>query len=664
MKNKKSVIAIPVILLLIYMAWPYYSAWQLMQAVKTGNVQAMNTYVDFPRVRLSLKQQLGVAITEKSKHRDPMKASMIKAFLPIVEQMIEEAVQPETIAELIKSGKLNGRNSKKVDNSGSAYKFTVKKETISWYAFLDKPTRFKVSLDKLVMYMELDGFQWRLTTIGIDNLIDENRTQETKAEKAEFVVDEIKTQLSVIPKSVDLEQVKQDIANGFFIDSDFGDYAYIKGEFYYLPLGDIAEIKVEWLEVLDVDGEPALGQFKDEEKEQRERFKSGAQISFGTWNDKLPKKTGSGELEKVRGKASIHVPTKIEKFILTESDLNKLQTQNLSGVNLTALRNGKVSLSLYSEFSQGDIDPVVVIKNSQGQVLQTGGAFGVSEDKPIRDSRFQVPVRGENKDITVKGTPHTVEVYFPLNQTLVENEFVAQSKPKISFGKLETPIIGTRYDKPEYVADYVEMPKAKLEKNIDFAFVEKKNWQGQWHRSVQVTLPKVMNSKLAKVNFDKLRISTPDTKEWIDERQVCRERSGYVFSARFAEKGSHCNAILPIELATGVLEIRYPEKLEKVVIQQGHQNSDGVALNGSRLSFPKDRGYAQSTGFSGELFIAAYDHRGRRIAKLENSSFWNKKENEIYFWGKPDKVVLTKVTKWITLDIPKAFRPQELKRVE
>src|SRR5207253_1819428 len=47
-----------IVLLLVYAASPYFSLWRFTVAIKSGDSAAINSRVDFPAVRASLKKQL------------------------------------------------------------------------------------------------------------------------------------------------------------------------------------------------------------------------------------------------------------------------------------------------------------------------------------------------------------------------------------------------------------------------------------------------------------------------------------------------------------------------------------------------------------------------------------------------------------------------------
>jgi len=85
--------------ILVYIASPYYSAWKMMQAVKSGSAENMQYYIDFPKVKTSLKQQISTAI-EKESSKNPLSTHMAKAFIPLFDKIIDELMQAERLAKI------------------------------------------------------------------------------------------------------------------------------------------------------------------------------------------------------------------------------------------------------------------------------------------------------------------------------------------------------------------------------------------------------------------------------------------------------------------------------------------------------------------------------------------------------------------------------------
>ncbi len=662
MKTRKLATVI-LVLLMAYIIWPYYSTWKLLKAVNSGEVNKLNAYINFTKVRASLISQVDSVIEQQKKSGDVLVAEMMISFRPMMENLVDKAIQPENIAEFIERGnlqKINPAGSKNQIGENNNKISGLELENISWHAFLDRPSRFKVTLENLVMFMEPEGFNWRVTAIGVEDLLNQSHAQR----KQEFVSDEIDIYPPVIPVPVDIQQVKEDIANAFFVENDFSNSFSLRGEFYYVPVGNAAPIDVELSGAVDFEGGDALAEFSEEKKLEREKFDIGNRLNLRVWSDIFPKVNDTKKIAKVIGKASLVVPTKVEKYVFNKNDINQLHQQELSSVNLTAMRNGNVSLSLYWDFDQSEVEPLVIIRNEQREVLAVAGSSWMTQNKEIKDNRFKIPVRGENRQIRVKGTPFEVEVYFPLNLMNVESGFVAYPKAMVATGVSNPKIMSTRYDRPISLPHFIAVKKTDLEREIEFLFVEKRGWDNKWHRSVELVFPKWSNTELAEVDFSGLRISTVDTESWVDEKAVQKYKRGNIFGANFYNKNQYDGAFLPIDLATGVVRVSYPSTVDLIDVLQGEKNTDGVVLEGARLTYPKKKGYSKVVGSLNSTFVVAYDSKGRRIALLEDKSFLNKDNYEVYFWGAPSKVTLHKVSGWLDLEIPKAFLPQDLKRIE
>src|SRR5437667_10409361 len=63
MRLVRWVALICIVLLILYGASPYFSFWRFTVAVRSGDSAAINSRVDFPAIRASLKKQLAARFT-------------------------------------------------------------------------------------------------------------------------------------------------------------------------------------------------------------------------------------------------------------------------------------------------------------------------------------------------------------------------------------------------------------------------------------------------------------------------------------------------------------------------------------------------------------------------------------------------------------------------
>ena len=115
---KKSVLLVSAISLLagaIYVGSPYYAAHALKDAALDGDTDKLESSVDFPAVRESLKSQLAAAMMTKMQNDPEMQnnpfAGLGAVMMPaIVDRMIESYVTPEGVAAMIKGHKPTEKN--------------------------------------------------------------------------------------------------------------------------------------------------------------------------------------------------------------------------------------------------------------------------------------------------------------------------------------------------------------------------------------------------------------------------------------------------------------------------------------------------------------------------------------------------------------------------
>ncbi|WP_075186555.1 DUF2939 domain-containing protein [Teredinibacter haidensis] len=105
----------------------------MFNAIKNDSEQGMGNYIDFSSVQSSLKRQVDASLKEQS--NDPMASMMVS--------MIENLVKPETLAHLIKSGEITPRTKVSTGVEPDINRGKIQ----SWYGFLDRPARFRISLE-------------------------------------------------------------------------------------------------------------------------------------------------------------------------------------------------------------------------------------------------------------------------------------------------------------------------------------------------------------------------------------------------------------------------------------------------------------------------------------------------------------------------------------
>lgn len=130
---KKWLAAVCVLLVGGYLvASPYIAVYQIRQAAKARDADALERYIDFPRVRESLKEQINAKVmaTAATELADNPFAAFGMAFAgAMVDRLVSAAVTPAGLAEMMKGEKpkLKGAS----QPAGSAPKAPAMREPLS-----------------------------------------------------------------------------------------------------------------------------------------------------------------------------------------------------------------------------------------------------------------------------------------------------------------------------------------------------------------------------------------------------------------------------------------------------------------------------------------------------------------------------------------------------
>jgi len=89
-----------------FYATPYYTAHQMQQAAQSNNHQALNSYVDYPALKESLKVSLNNSVGEsllKNKTDSGMNAFAAMFAAAFVNPLVDVLVTPENIAAMLQA---------------------------------------------------------------------------------------------------------------------------------------------------------------------------------------------------------------------------------------------------------------------------------------------------------------------------------------------------------------------------------------------------------------------------------------------------------------------------------------------------------------------------------------------------------------------------------
>lgn len=635
-----------VLLAIAYMASPYYSTWKIMQAVQSGSAEQMRAYIDFPSVRASVNQQFDQAM-EEAIEKDPMAAAFAGLAKMMLDEMTEQILQPEILAQAIRDGKLNKKSLQKAKLPGTDDAAPVNEapsdDPISWSAFFDRPDRFRISVGELSVYLELRDWGWKLTAVGIEGLMEKG---EKRTSPRELVADEIDYESLPPPvAATDLNRVRREIAEAFFIEQDWGDNLRVEGDFFYLPARQSIKASVNWLDAVDAKGNSVLGEFSEAQLEKRNKFGGFPRYRDGQWTDELPKKPGSGEVVSATGLCTIQVPTRIDQVSLDADLLDEMVVFEQAAVTLKSLRNGQASFSYYTPFDEPKVEPVVIVRNAAGQVLKIPGNTSMSSEEPVTNAQFKQPMYGTTKSLDVSGTPHSIEFYFPQAWKTVESRFTAIKAPQVSFGKFKTPITRTRYASPVEPFKFTPVEPDEFLNGVEVS-LQTSTYDDERRLYLQLDLADKLEGNFFIPNGDALKISNAGVAV---EAKTNRSKSTSWHQLSFSEPetGNH----IEIDRIQGVVEVRYPAEVELIKVHQGELR-DGIGLSQESLRFPKNGDVLPFNRAFGARSIVAYGSNDKQIRLLKDSSFWDKKGNRLIFWGAPKYVTVLVARKWHRLEIP------------
>jgi hypothetical protein len=156
-------------LFLLYAISPYYSLWRLEEALRSHDMVALSSRVDFPAVRGSLKQQirdhfLGVLANKKA---NPLAQILTSSEPSPLDQLIDAYVTPEGVAALIS----NPAPIKSATSFPSFPRFDDGRKEIDWsnarHAFFTGPRDFAVDHEGIKLRFRFNGLGWRLHAIDL-----------------------------------------------------------------------------------------------------------------------------------------------------------------------------------------------------------------------------------------------------------------------------------------------------------------------------------------------------------------------------------------------------------------------------------------------------------------------------------------------------------------
>lgn len=150
-----------VVLLLVYGVSPYFSFWRFSVAVRSGDTAAINSRVDFPAVRASLKKQL----VARFAHANTSHKRWFNIGPTLIDALVDAYATPDGIAALISNPEairnLQALNRFHLPTGKGIESLKVR------YAFFTGPRTFVVDREGIKLRFRFKGFGWRLDDLDL-----------------------------------------------------------------------------------------------------------------------------------------------------------------------------------------------------------------------------------------------------------------------------------------------------------------------------------------------------------------------------------------------------------------------------------------------------------------------------------------------------------------
>lgn len=186
--RKRWIILAVVLLLAVYIASPYYAFWRFTVALRTGDAEALQSHVDFPSLRKSMKQQLNAklgSLRPQNPKRQKMFDTLSDAFgSRVVDSLVDAYLTPEGLAAFLNNPRLPNEVSPPPAGAAppSDDPSLIAPETsgpeaatpprIDWsrvrYAFFTGPRDFLVDVEGTKLRFRFTGLRWKLRALELD----------------------------------------------------------------------------------------------------------------------------------------------------------------------------------------------------------------------------------------------------------------------------------------------------------------------------------------------------------------------------------------------------------------------------------------------------------------------------------------------------------------
>ncbi len=151
-------------------ASPYFSLYQMNQAVERNDLQSFSSHIDFPALRESIKTNLRTILAqESSRQSNPimeMLGTVMNGF--VLDPVVDAVVTPSGIAALLQGQQLQlGEKGEKAQFSqkANAVEVTTKYESLNQFAVSIQPKDDAAST--VTLLLSRDGLDWKISGVRL-----------------------------------------------------------------------------------------------------------------------------------------------------------------------------------------------------------------------------------------------------------------------------------------------------------------------------------------------------------------------------------------------------------------------------------------------------------------------------------------------------------------
>jgi hypothetical protein len=165
---------------LLFLAWPFWSGWQLRQAMRTRDTASLETRVDWPTLRANLKPKFAEAVRADASRSGAVVGAVKRALGGVLaDKGIDVIVTPGNLARILAGREFVTRRT----SGGSAPPppetdaedpdDPLPPRRLRW-AFFESPSRFRIEAihprvpnGRVVAILGFTGYGWKLIDLDI-----------------------------------------------------------------------------------------------------------------------------------------------------------------------------------------------------------------------------------------------------------------------------------------------------------------------------------------------------------------------------------------------------------------------------------------------------------------------------------------------------------------